>query len=123
MNQMIRSFPEFLLATSLLLSLASCINDTPYQKNYTSLVINLEGQGEVLVEAENLVPGICTPFLSECAVGFPKSEAEVATLTATAYDGYRFAGWTGDVKTDDPVLRVTMTKRVEVVASFVTDAP
>lgn len=45
------------------------------------------------------------------------------TLTAVAYEGSAFGGWTGDIESYDPTITFTMDGDVTVDASFLNDGP
>ncbi len=45
-------------------------------------------------------------------------EGEVVTLTATAADGYQFAGWSGDVTASESTLTIVMTDDTALTATF-----
>lgn len=46
---------------------------------------------------------------------------DVVSLTATAADHWKFAGWTGDVESTDPTLEYTITGDTNIQARFVQD--
>lgn len=111
------------LTISLLLSLSGCFNDTPYTKDIVFLTVNIDGQGDITIQ-DFRNPFICESAMRYCTLDYMRSEAENVSLTAKAYPGYSFKGWTGIEKSNKPELRLVMDypdKGVEVTAIFVPE--
>jgi len=83
--------------------------DTP--EEIYNLEVNIEGEGSVEVDGEEVYDGWADEF----------NQGEEVKLVADAGEGWAFDRWTGDYEGDESVIDITMNEDKEVIAHFETE--